>query len=195
MIQFIQYLQPKFVKRWELNRYILPLSIDQALLNDIKKFAFKNDLNRSLFQHNGNARQFCILNQTQTNVSEKAINFRLMAYKQLGISSFKEEPMFGIFLGVNNKTGFVHQHTDPAEEGFYHTRINFLLSKPHQGGMPIINNEDFEVNEGECWLNLASEWLHSSTPVVGSKPRIVLSLGALVKKEHMHPILKEIGIE
>jgi hypothetical protein len=178
-----------------LNRYILPLSIDSVLSDDIGNFALKNYLNKSLFQYNGNARQFCILNQTQTDVSEKAINFRLVTYKQLGISSFKEEPIFGIFLGVNNETGFVHEHTDPAEEGFYHTRLNFLISKPLKGGMPIINHKEFEVNEGECWLNLASEWLHSSTPVVGSKPRIVLSLGALIKKEHMYSILKEMKIE
>ncbi len=195
MTLLIQSQQPKFERKWELNRYILPLSIDPGLSNDIRNFALKNHLNRSLFQYNGNARQFCILNQTQTEVSEKAIIFRMVAYKQLGISSIKEEPVFGIFLGVNNETGFVHEHTDPAEEGFYHTRLNFLISKPLKGGMPIINHKEFEVNEGECWLNLASEWLHSSTHVVGSKQRIVLSLGALVKKEHMDPILKEIEIE
>lgn len=178
-----------------MNNYKLPISIDQNLADNIKNFALQNHLNRDLFLFNDNARQFCILNQKETNVSDEAIDFRIATYKQLGISSFKEEPMFGIFLGVNNEFGFVHEHKDPAEEIFYHTRINFLLSKPHQGGMPIINHREFEVNEGECWLNLASEWLHSSTPVVGSKSRIVLSLGALVRKEDMNPILKEMGIE
>jgi hypothetical protein len=178
-----------------LNNYKLPLSIDFSLSNSITDFALRNHLDRNLFTFNGNARQFCILNQVQTPVSGDAINFRLTCYKQLGISLFEEEPMFGIFLGVNNETGFVHEHKDPSKEGSYHTRLNFLLSKPHKGGMPIINHKEFEVEEGECWLNLASEWMHSSTPVVGPKPRIVLSLGALVRKEHMDLILKEIKIE
>jgi hypothetical protein len=36
------------------------------------------------------------------------------------------------------------------------------------------------MEEGQGWINLASEWLHGSTPVIGTKPRVVLSLGAYV---------------
>jgi hypothetical protein len=103
--------------------------------------------------------------------------------------------LFGIFLGVNTQTGFVHEHTDPTKQGYYHVRLNFLVSKPFAGGMPVINGQEFSVDENESWINLASEWWHKSTPVVGDKPRIVLSLGALVEKTQVDPILKAMKIE
>lgn len=154
-------------------------SKDEAL--PVVIFCKKNYQNKKYFTENGPARQFCIVNQLDTSITDYLIILREKKLKLLGINSFLEEPEFGIFLGVNTEGGFVHEHTDITIPNYYHVRLNFLLSKPEQGGIPIIKNFKINLNEGESWINLASEWPHSSTPVLGKKLRIVLSLGALVK--------------
>ena len=114
-------------------------------------------------------------------LSKDIDDFSKYAYREIGIPSFRHEHMFGNFIGVNYEGGAVHEHSDPRnEKGFIHTRFNFLAQKPEQGGIPIINGIEYPMEEGQGWINLASEWLHASTPVVGIRPRIVLSLGAYV---------------
>lgn len=135
----------------------------------------------NFFIRNGQSRQFCILNKlTEQSIVKKAISIRNEKYMELGVNEFIDEPIFGIFLGVNNEGGNVHQHKDPTVTDYDHVRINFLLSKPEKGGMPIIEEKELSIEEGDSWLNIANLWKHSSTPVVGNKDRVVLSLGALV---------------
>ena len=112
-------------------------------------------------------------------------DFAKQCYNTLDIDII-EEPLFGNFIGFNTTSAFVHAHMDgttvPNHE---HVRLNFLVSKPEAGGVPVINDVVLTVNEGQCWLNIASQWEHSSTPVQGSKPRIVLSLGSIVPVEKL----------
>ena len=166
----------------------ITISKDEAL--PVVVFCKNNYQNKKYFTDNGPGRQFCIVNQLTTPITDYLINLREKKFKLLGINLFLEEPEFGIFLGVNTEGGFVHEHTDITIPNYYHFRLNFLLSKPETGGIPVVNNTQLLINEGESWINLASEWAHSSTPVAGDKPRIVLSLGALIKKEYFDNIFK-----
>ena len=195
MRQFIPSLLLKFVRKWDLNNYKTKIKLGERERLEIETFALENYLNRNIFKENGNSRQFCILNQTETQISDLAKEIRQKAFNAIGINTFLEEPIFGIFLGVNNELGFVHEHTDRTHDGFYHFRLNFLISKPESGGMPIIEGQEFEVSEGESWVNIASKWKHKSTPVVGKKSRVVLSLGGLVEYHVIDNIMKEMGIE
>lgn len=195
MNQFIPSQQQRFVRKWELNNYKTKVKLEERERIEIANFAIKNYLNRTLFTHNGESRQLCILNKTKTEISDLAKKIRQKTFNAIGINDFEEEPLFGIFLGVNNELGFVHEHTDPTHDGFYHFRLNFLISKPENGGMPIINGQEFQVTEGESWVNIASKWKHKSTPVVGKKPRIVLSLGGLVEYHIIDNIIKEMGLK
>ena len=180
-----------------MNNYKTNLKINNVVSREFLGFAKNNYLDKSYFIHNsyGACRFYCVLNKTQTSVTKLALNLRKQMFLDFGIKSFKEEPFFGIFLSVNTAGGFVHEHIDSTICDHYHVRLNFLLSKPHKGGIPVINNKEIEVSEGESWLNLSSEWKHKSTLVEGNKPRVVLSLGALVEKKQVDPILKEMGIE
>lgn len=191
MNQFILFQQQKFVRKWELSKYKVNLKIYNEDQISVLSFALSNYLNTTFFEPNGESRYFCILNQTQTPITSLSISIRKKIFENFGLFEFKEEPDCGIFLGVQTEGGCVHEHNDITIDGFYHFRINFLLSKPIRGGMPIINDKEFEINEGESWINLASEWLHKSTPVVGSKPRVVLSLGGLVEKNYLNDILNK----
>jgi hypothetical protein len=190
----ILFLLLRFEGIWELNDYKTNILLNRKVKSLLLDFVENNHGDKKYFRQNGNARRFCILNQTDTPITDLMMEYRKEVFRNFGIPTFEEEPMFGIFLGVNTETGFVHEHTDPAKPGYYHVRLNFLVSKPFDGGMPVINGEEFEIEEDQCWINLASEWKHNSTPVVGDRPRIVLSLGALVEKTKVDYILKVMGI-
>lgn len=152
----------------------------------IKTFALDNYKNEKIFTKNPISpnRQYVNLLQKNTTISDLSKKVWSRVFAELGFDPILEEPLFGIFLGVITEGGSVHTHTDPGQtiDGvfFEHVRINFLLSKPYCGGMPVVNNNEIIVQENEGWFNLASKWNHGCTTVKGNKPRICLSLGALV---------------
>ena len=157
---------------------------DNELKKELVEFSLSNYFNEKYFQCNGPTKKrfFCQLSNFDLPFSEKIIQTRTDFYNRVGIKNFEEENNYGIFLGLNLEGGFVVPHRDMNDLNRVHTRINFLLSKPVKGGNIVINNKKIELQENEGWINLASKWLHGSTPVEGSKPRIVLSYGASVDK-------------
>ena len=159
------------------------VEIPWPLQQEIVEFALNPD-NEKYFSLNKTSptRKGCIIsNFPELPISHRIQTFAISAYKSIGVDSFIPEHVFGNFIGVNLEGGFVHEHRDPRnEKGFTHTRFNFLLQKPEQGGNPVIDGIEYPMDEGQGWLNLASEWMHGSTLVVGQRERVVLSLGAYI---------------
>ena len=159
------------------------VSVPESLQRDIIEFAL-NEKNDKYFSLNrtSSVRKGCIIsNYPELTINSDIVSFAVSAYKSIGVDSFVPEHIFGNFIGVNFEGGSVHEHHDPRnEKNFIHTRFNFLLQKPENGGDPIINGAVYPMKEGQGWLNLASEWLHGSTAVLGKRERVVLSLGAYV---------------
>lgn len=113
------------------------------------------------------------------------------AFKEFGLKPVEVEPIFKNLTGNHYQDGaFVHPHTDPAPDGFVHTRCNLMLKKPKEGGNPVIDGEEINVEEGDLWLCLASMELHSSTPIKG-KERLIFSFGGLVPVEQIKAIVKK----
>lgn len=155
--------------------FLLPVELQ----NDIKAFALHSGL--EYFNKNGLSRRFCNVNNYNIPLTSKLKIFASKCYGDIGVKSYKDEPYFGNFIGVNSLGGFVHKHTDPAPPGHSHVRLNFFVQKPVEGGDIIINSNIINnVKEQESWINFASLWHHGSTPVQGNIDRIVLSLGALI---------------
>jgi hypothetical protein len=127
-------------------------------------------------------RRYCVIsNHPHLLLCKNIEQFSKQAYAEIGVDNFIPEHIYGNFIGVNLHDGNVHLHRDPRnDKGFIHPRFNFLVQKPEQGGEPVIDDVLYPMEEGQAWINLASEWLHGSTPVVGARARIVLSLGAYV---------------
>jgi hypothetical protein len=162
------------------------IQISNDLRQEIIDFSI-NDNNDRYFDINKTdrlhkRRKFCIIsNYPELLLTTKIKEFADYAYSKIGVETFIAEHVYGNFIGVNFEGGSVHEHRDPKNDrGFIHTRFNFLLQKPEEGGEPIIDGVIYPMEEGQGWINLASEWLHGSTPVIGTKPRVVLSLGAYV---------------
>ena len=166
------------------------LSPEESLA--VRNFVNDNFNNDKFFQNNGNARRYCSVTNVETPITDYLKQIRVEKFKQVGINYFLEEPVYGIFIGVNGESGFVHPHVDSSIDGHEHFRLNFLVSKPEGGGMPVINGKQYEIDEGESWVNVASKWAHMSTPVVGTKNRIVLSLGGYVKIEDVDLAVKSL---
>ncbi len=79
---------------------------------------------------------------------------------------------------------FVPNHIDDnyGNGELEHVRFNVLISKPDQGGMPIISNSILQIEEGDAWSFFANKHYHSCEKVVGCNPRISISFGFLGDK-------------
>jgi hypothetical protein len=169
---------------------ILPFKVSESFKKEILNFALVDGID--YFKFNGNGKIYCNLNNVECALSEKIKLFSLQCFKELGFTILKEEPNFGNFIGVNSESAFVHMHSDRRVENFWHLRINFMISKPESGGIPIVDYKRYHnIEEDDCWINFASQWKHGSTPVIGKKPRVVLSLGQLVDETQAKELYKK----
>ena len=99
------------------------------------------------------------------------------------------EPVFGHLIGNNYVDGaFVHPHRDSAPKEFNHVRCNWMIKKPTRGGNPILDNEEFLVDEGDLWLCIANRETHSTTPIFGGE-RLIYSFGALISDQQLSKII------
>ena len=132
------------------------------------------------FQDNRDARRYGVIQQIQNEpfLLVEALRQRIIDVEN--IKDFKPEPFFQDYVGINSTGGAIHIHTDLNEPPYTHTRYNVILSYPEQGGESIYGDEVNSLQERLVWRCVAGKVRHGSTPVVGSKPRITLSLGFLI---------------
>ena len=115
--------------------------------------------------------------------------FRAEAFAAFGITELNPEPRFKNFIGNHYADGaFTHTHSDPAPQGFVHTRCNWMIKKPPVGGDPVLDGEVVAVEQGDLWICLASAEIHGSTPIAGGE-RLICSFGALVPVAQIQPLL------
>ena len=93
-----------------------------------------------------------------------------------GLGDYLVPPNLKDFIGYITDGGWINPHTDPDLPGQRHVRINILI-KQTRGCIPLLDGIPITVAEGDSWLNLASQCVHSTTPVEGPGYRSVLSLG------------------
>lgn len=154
--------------------------IDVDLLKPVQDWATRN---YKTFKPNGFGRQFCILQERNPPQEVWLIKEQVVNLYQL--QNAKQEPKFKDFCGYITNGGEIHHHTDGNEGSLIHTRFNVLISKPLEGGEPVQDNVVIKVNEGDVWKCEAGNVEHWCTPVVGDKPRIVLSFGFLLEEKNV----------
>jgi hypothetical protein len=111
------------------------------------------------------------------------------AFAAFGLRIDAPEPVFGHMIGSNYADGaFVHQHKDPAPNGFAHVRCNWMIKKPPVGGDPILDGEVVPVTEGDLWICIASMERHGTTPISGGE-RLIYSFGALISVASLSRII------
>ena len=137
---------------------IIPLLVDSNIKKAILEFVDNSDKFFWIINPAGKNRKYCALNNFNMELTKVIKNYSDKVYSYFEIDNIMSEPMFGNFIGVQTDEAFVHEHTDEAPNGLHHTRLNFLISKPEQGGIPIINGIEFRVNENEAWFNWANKY-------------------------------------
>ncbi len=75
----------------------------------------------------------------------------------------------------------IPNHTDDTIDNYHHIRYNLFLLKPLRGGDCLYDSQKYSPNEREYIMCDATK-NHSTTPIIGLKPRIVISYGFLIKK-------------
>jgi hypothetical protein len=108
--------------------------------------------------------------------------------KELGIDkkTIKPETEFGNLISYSEEGHIVHWHKDKNEiEGYKHIRLNVMISRPNEGGDPIINGELYEMQENQLWVCKAGDFYHHTTEVKGKKPRVMISLGHNIPEDYI----------
>ena len=154
----------------------MKLRIPQSLIEPMVDWAMSA---HPRFRSNGHGRQYGILDQF-SDVPVESAEIRASVVDFFGLHDAQREPVFLDYCGFITEGGAIHKHTDPNEGRKIHTRFNVMISKPVSGGDPIQDGELITVEEGDVWRCDAGLKPHWCTPVVGSKPRIVLSYGFLL---------------
>lgn len=166
------------------------LQINSDLKTRLLEFSLQPNLNYWIKNSYGPNRRWCNLNNVNLPLSKDVKEFAEFCFKEIFDVKVIEETSFGNFLGVNGPGAFVHSHVDRlGPNGEWHVRLNFLLQKPIEGGMPLIDSRELSIKENHCWVNFASKYTHSSTPVKGNISRVVLSLGSFIEQNHIKFLL------
>jgi len=116
---------------------------------------------------------------------------KLAKYYDLG--DYLIPPSLKDFIGYITEGGSINPHTDPDLPGQRHVRINVVIKQPG-GCIPLLEGMPISVAEGDAWLNLASQCVHSTTPVEGPGYRSVLSFGYQIARsrgDELYEIHKE----
>jgi hypothetical protein len=153
---------PRIVKNWGADKALVP--------------------NLAGMRENGYGRRFAV--QTEHPMTQKA-------FAQFGLTTLLPEPSFGIFTGHHYLNGaHTHMHKDPiTKQGYAHVRCNVMLKKPLEGGNPVLDGKELEVNKNDLWICFSSMETHGSVPIKGGE-RLIISFGALVPQQDVNNIIK-----
>ena len=99
----------------------------------------------------------------------------------------KKYAYLGIMLVYSEEGYKCKWHTDTTDNPHeYTTRLNVLVSKPEEGGSPIIKKNGVDIitpiKKHESWICVAGKYEHSTVKTKGNIPRILLSFGYDVPK-------------
>jgi hypothetical protein len=86
------------------------------------------------------------------------------------------DPRKYVFFNYHLEGAQVHKHRHFPHDGVTEFRCNIIISKPLEGGMPVICDTTYIVEERDLWAFDAHDQ-HWTTPVKGNKPRMMMSFG------------------
>ena len=142
-------------------------------------------------------------NRVTTRYS-KDFSFPEVAYKiqrriidQLKFKDFKlPKYHHGIVASYAGENDAIHKHRDPQWYPPYETlHCNLMLQKPIEGGKPIINKTDIDLNERDLWCYYVSKVPHGSSKVIGTRPRLMYVFGFCVEYDLFSTKNRRIGLE
>jgi hypothetical protein len=161
--------------------------LDEPLRGDLCELALRNWQTGNLRFQTCGKRGYFNLNDNYPELSERADLHVHAIMAKAGINK-ENYSTARHFVGVNIPTAFVTPHTDAIQ--FADTadlvepvevRFNSYLQRPEGGGVPIIGEQSVPIPLGRA-LAFNAALVHSTTPVEGSRIRVVCSVSAAVSK-------------
>ena len=120
------------------------------------------------------------------NYPQEAYNIQKRIKKFFRLENCKQPPSFvdGIVNGIGFEGGSICTHIDP--EYFDDTstlHCNVISQKSISGGVTIIENNEYDIDEGDLLCYIVSKQYHRVTETVGSKNRILWVFGFCIDDE------------
>lgn len=120
----------------------------------------------------------CITEENDLSTYLVKIEEYLLTHYNITENDIIPETEYGCLISYSEDGHIVGKHKDKdPHENYTHTRFNFIISKPENGGDPIMDGEIYDMSENQVWVCPAAKVEHDITKVEGKKPRILLSYG------------------
>jgi len=122
--------------------------------------------------------------QTSYEIQNRIVNF-------FRLENIKKPPSFvdGIVNGIGFDGGSICNHIDPTYfPNTYTMHCNIISQKADSGGVTIIENVEYDIDEGDLLCYVVSEHYHEVTPTVGKKNRILWVFGFCIDDEKLNQI-------
>ena len=172
------------------------LVIPKRLTNPILKYLLDSEKRERLLTESPHHRsgficgkRNCITDNNDLSKYLAKIEKYLLSHYKITEKDIKAETRYGCLISYsedNHQVG-LHQDYEP-HDGYTHTRFNFMISKPEDGGDPIMDDITYNLKENQVWICPAGKYMHDTTIVNGEKPRILLSYGYFIKNEQFNRI-------
>lgn len=107
------------------------------------------------------------------------------------LENCKKPPSFvdGIVNGIGFEGGSICNHIDPQYFDNTHTlHCNVISQKSDSGGVTIIEDVKYDIEEGDLLCYVVSELHHEVTATVGKKNRILWVFGFCIDSEKLEEI-------
>lgn len=89
----------------------------------------------------------------------------------------------GVVVSVTYNDGDVYKHKDPSVgNGVVGLRCNILASKAKSGGTIHVEDNTYDLNEGDMMCYLVTELYHSVEVCLGNNPRTLFMFGFIVSE-------------
>lgn len=114
------------------------------------------------------------------NYPKSAYNIQNKIIERLNLHDCKNPPSFvdGIVNGIGFEGGSICNHIDPVYYPDTHTlHCNVITQKSESGGVTIIENVSYDIDEGDLLCYVVSKHNHEVTKTIGKKLRILWVFG------------------
>jgi hypothetical protein len=151
--------------------------------NTLLKWTFENEdkfFSNKIGEY-GEGKKIGILQSIENSPLELVSIIKKRIIEVENINDWVLDPTFQDAIGINRKGGAIHQHTDPNLDGYTHVRYNVILQYPEEGGDSLYNGKINKLQENMVWRCVAGRVVHGSTPVIGDRHRVTLTLGFQIK--------------
>lgn len=127
----------------------------------------------------------------QINYPQVAFDIQDRIIDLFRMDGVKTPPSYfnGIVNGIGFENGSICKHVDPTYyEGTETMHCNIITQKAESGGVTIIENVEYDIDEGDLLCYIVSKQYHEVTQTTGKRNRILWVFGFCINQEKINHI-------